>query len=97
MFEKAFKYIVLGLLCIVVIQGFFKTPDGIMPEEEAYRLKIHDLNQELTELKKIDYEKEELINQFITKYDSIKGSSVNDTSTINELGGFFREYVNNRR
>ena len=97
MFDKSFKYIVLGLLAIVVLQGFFKSPDGITPGEEAYRLRIHDLNQEIVEHKRIDNEKDDLINAFIEKYDSIKGSHINDTSNVTELGLFFKDYVSSRR
>lgn len=46
MIKKYFEYIVLVLLAIVVLQGLFSTPNGITPEEELYRLKIHDLTQE---------------------------------------------------
>ena len=53
--NKYFNYIVLGLLVIIFIQGFLKAPEGISEEEEMYRIKIHDLNQEkIILLQKID-------------------------------------------
>jgi len=53
--KKYFEYIVIVLILIVIVQGFFTVPSGVSEEEEIYRIKIHDLNKDKLHLKtKID-------------------------------------------
>ena len=97
MIKKNFEYIILSLVLVVLIQGFLKAPEGISEEEELYRIKIHDLNQD----KKNDLF---IINELTNKnniyenfYDSLKNdNSIND-ATVNELKSALSNYANSRR
>jgi hypothetical protein len=90
--KKNFEYIVIGLILIVFFQGFFSVPKGITPEEEMYRLKIHDLNQEKAELLKKNNDLEIKINSFKNEYNKID-SITNDYSNL-QVDSFFTEFFN---
>ncbi len=92
MIKKNFEYIVIGLILIVFVQGFFSTPQGISEEEEMYRLKIHDLNQEKAELLKQNNELEIKINSFKNEYNKID-SITNDYTNL-QVDSFFTEFFN---
>lgn len=97
MFDKYFSKIVVGLLVVLLIQGFFETPSGISQEEEAYRLKIHDLSQEkLIQLNKINVLTNE--NQIYENfYDSLEADHSLDTVKSNQLRINLSNYANSRR
>ena len=82
--------LILALLVFVILQGFFKSPEGISPEEELYRLKIHDLNQEKTILLQSIDTLETKINTF--KDERTKIDSVTDGYTTNQLDSFYTDY-----
>jgi hypothetical protein len=87
---RAVEWVLVFLVVFVALQGFFKTPEGINPEEELYRLKIHDLNQEKAQHLKTIKGLETKINNFeneILQNDSIVNSFTND-----QLDSAFADY-----
>ena len=94
---KYFNQIALGLLIIIIVQGFFTVPNGISEEEALYMLEVQRLNSEKTVLlKEINYY-ERTINDFQNQFDSIKNDNSIDTATISQLNDLFTDYLNKRR
>jgi hypothetical protein len=88
--SKLFTYIIVGLLILILLQGFFTPLDGITPEEEIYRLKIHDLNQDNA---KLEYENMKLHTQLNNFEDEIlKNDSIIDNSSVEQLDSMFTDY-----
>lgn len=92
MLNKYFNYIVLGLIVIVIVQGFFTVPSGMSEEEHAYKLKIHDLKQERAELLNKNTELEEKLNSF--EDEILKNDSIIDNATSTQLDSMFTDYFN---
>jgi hypothetical protein len=90
MINKNSTYILIGLLLIVIFQGFFEAPKGISPEEELYRLKIHDLGQEKLILIKQNDSLNNKLNSF--ENEILKNDSIIDNSTNEQLDSMFTEY-----
>lgn len=91
------QYIIIGLLVLIFIQGFFKSPEGVSEEEVAYRIRIHELNKEKhQDLERIN----ELQNKnkvYENLYDSLQNDNSIDTATANELQSALSRYANSRR
>ena len=83
-------YIIIGLLVIIFIQGFFSVPKGITEEEELYRLKIHDLNQEKVIQLEIINNLQNKINSF--KDEKNKIDSITDGYSNNQLDSFYTDF-----
>lgn len=90
MIKKNFEYIILSLVLVVFIQGFFKAPEGISEEEEIYRIKIHDLNQEKVALKIEIVKRDSQINTF--KNERTKIDSIVDGYSVNQLDSFYTDF-----
>lgn len=88
--SKPLTYIIIGLLILIIAQGFFTTPEGITPEEELYRLKIHDLNQEKAELQLENLKLHTKLNDF--ENEILKNDSIIDNSTTEQLDSMFTDY-----
>jgi len=84
------NHIILGLLVIIFIQGFLKAPEGISEEEEIYRIKIHDLNQEKVALKIEIVKRDSQINTF--KNERTKIDSIVDGYSVNQLDSFYTDF-----
>lgn len=87
---KYFPYIVIGLLVLIACQSFFNTYDGITPEEEVYRLKIHDLNKEKTKLLHDNKRLNNKLKHF--ENEVLKNDSIIDNSTSEQLDSMFTNY-----
>jgi len=90
--EKYFKYIVIGLLLVLILMRFFETPKGISESEMTYRLKVHDLNQDKLELLKENNKLESKLNYF--QDEIIKNNNAIDSFTIVQLDSSFAAYFN---
>lgn len=90
------NYILLGGVTVLIFLQFFDAPEGISPEEELYRLKIHDLNQAQAEKDSIINDLELKNTTYENAFDSIKNSATIDTATVNQLNGYFADYLKNR-
>jgi len=84
------NHIIVGLLVIIFIQGFFKGQEGISEEEELYRIKIHDLNQDKTILLNDINKLESKINKF--KDEKSKIDSITDNYSNNQIDSFYTEF-----
>jgi uncharacterized protein YlxW (UPF0749 family) len=89
---KYFNYIVLGLLVIIIFQGFFSVPKGVSEEEVAYRLEVQRLSNEKTELLKVNNELENKIKSFRDEYNKI--DSITNSYSNNQIDSFFTEFFN---
>ncbi len=67
--------LIIVLLIYLIGSGFFSSSEGISPEEELYRLKIHDLNQEKALLLKKN-------NQLEFRYEEITRNIHSDSLII---------------
>lgn len=92
---KVKDYIIIGLLVLGVIQGFFSTPEGISEEEHAFRVRIHDLNQENQEL--LDKNKKLEDKLILFEDEIIKNDSIIHNSTTQQLDSMFTDYFSSRR
>ena len=92
MIEKHFNKAVLSILLVIFVQGFFKGTEGISPEEEVYRLKIHDLNQEKTELLNNIHHLENNLKSF--EHEILENDSIIDNSSHDQLDSLFLDYFN---
>jgi len=90
MINKYFNIIVVVLLVLVLIQGFFSPIEGITPEEEIYRLKIHDLNQEKAQLQAENNELHSQLKNF--EDEIIKNDSIIHNSSVEQLDSMFTDY-----
>ena len=88
--SKYLNYIVIGLLVLIAFQGFFNTYDGITPEEEVYRLKIHDLNKEKAKLLHDNKRLNNKLKHF--ENEILKNDSIIDNSTSEQLDSMFTNY-----
>jgi len=97
MIEKYFKIVALLLLVGILVQGFFMPLEGISPEEELYRLEIHDLNQDkVIKNKMID----SLLNTnkiYENFYDSLENDNSIDTARSKQLKLNLSNYAKSRR
>jgi hypothetical protein len=87
---KYFQYIVLGLLVIIILQGFFTVQKGVSEEEVLYQLEIQRLNIEKTELLKKNSDLENKINYF--KDEILQNDSITDNYTKPQLDSFLTNY-----
>ena len=90
MIKKNFEYIVIGLILIVFVQGFFSVPEGISESELQYQLEVQRLNDEKQLLLKKNNELENKINSF--KDEIIKNDSITDNYSKPQLDSFLTNY-----
>jgi len=90
MLDKYFNYIAVGLLAIILVQGFFVTPSGMSEEEHLYKLQIHDLKQEKDSLLSKNTELEAQLISF--EDDILKNDSIIDNATSTQLDSMFTDY-----
>lgn len=95
--NKHFNYIVIGLLVLVFLQGFFHSPEGITENEHRLMLKIHDQSQEIILQKKLRNQDKLKIKLFKDEIIKIKNSPVIDTASIGELNNMLTDYLDSRR
>ena len=61
---KYLPYIIIALLVLNLLQGFFSTPKGISESEMTYRLKVQRLNDDKVALFKANNKLESKLNYF---------------------------------
>lgn len=84
---KYLPYIIVSLLLLNILQGFFSTPKGISESEMAYRLKIQQLSDEKVAIIKENNRLELKLNFY--KDELIKKNNGVDSLDINELNTMF--------
>jgi len=94
MIEKYFSKIVLIGIAIIIIQGLFKTPEGMSEEEHAFRVAIHDLNQKNQDLLDVNKNLEIQLKSF--EDEIIKNDSIIHNSTTEQLDSMFTDYFTRR-
>jgi hypothetical protein len=92
MIDKYFNYIVLGFLILIIVQPFFSVPKGITEEEEIYRLKIHDLNQEKAILLQNNDSLNSNLKKLKDEYHKIDSITANYNN--NQVDSFFTDFFN---
>ena len=94
MLEKHFTKIVLIGILIVICQGFFSFPEGMSEEEHAFKVRIHDLNQENQQLLDKNNKLEDKLILF--EDEIIKNDSIIHNSTTEQLDSMFTDYFTSR-
>ena len=75
MIKKYFEYIVIGLILLVFVQGFFSVPEGISETELMYQLEVQRLNNDkMTLIKKY--------NDLKILYNETQNEITSDSSVI---------------
>jgi len=88
--QNKIQYIIIGLLVLIFVQGFFSVPEGISESELEYRLEVQRLNDDKQRLLKKNYELENKINSF--KDEIIKNDSITDNYSKPQLDSFLTNY-----
>ena len=90
--NKYFNYIVIGLLIILFVQGFFKPIEGVSEEEVLYRIKVNELTNKNIELLTKNNDLELKLNSF--ENDILKNDSIVSSYSTNQLDSAFADYFN---
>ena len=95
--NKYFNYIVIGLLLILFIQGFFKITEGISEEEVLYRIEINELNNHKINSNKLIDSLKNTNTIYENFYDSLENDNSIDSVKSNQLRINLSNYANSRR
>lgn len=93
---KYFNYIVLGLLVVIILQGFFTVPKEVSEEEVLYRIALDSLKDERIKDLTIINELENKNRIYENFYDSLKNDNSIDTFTANQLQFSLSNYAKRR-